>query len=50
MPDFSSKGTYSNTDEDMKAEFWEDKWFGGPLYTSVFKYDWEKNEDDTYKL
>jgi hypothetical protein len=34
----------------MQKDFWEDTWFGGPLYSSVFKYDFEKNDDGSYKL
>ena len=50
MPDFASIGTFINsnkerTDEDMKKDFWEDKWFGGPLYDPVYKYEYVRNED-----
>jgi hypothetical protein len=45
MPDFSAIGTNGNTDEEMKIDFWEDKWFGGPLYNPLYKWDVELDAD-----
>jgi hypothetical protein len=45
MPDFSAIGTNLNTDEEMKTDFWEDKWFGGPVYEPLYKWDVKLDED-----
>jgi len=43
MPDFSAIGTNGNTDEEMKTDFWDDRWFGHALYDPFYK--WDENDE-----
>jgi len=45
MPDFTAIGTNDGTDEEMKTDFWEDKWFGKALYEPLYKWDAELDAD-----
>jgi hypothetical protein len=49
MPDFSSIGTYRDSHIEMENDFWNDSWFGGPVYDPVYKFEWEKNDDGSIK-
>ena len=39
MPDFAALGTKDGTDEGMKTDFWDDKYYGGALYDPFYKWD-----------
>jgi len=42
MPDFSAIGTNGGTDEEMKTDFWDDKYYGQALYDPFYKWDDEE--------
>lgn len=49
MPDFTSIGTSEGSDEKLKTNFWEDTWYGGPVYNPVYKWEYEKDENGDFK-